>query len=180
MSVRGPRNRLRRNRSRLVGQRYRHVGARRFAAHSNYRSVTGRRGTGFLTQVFEFLYGLERDSGRDNSDRQLIDPVGRHVAQELCCLRDVRDALRQEAHQPDTDCISRYGIVRENDLVEPSRGSRQRAIAFHADNSISDHKMNGHRRYDIDNALLNAAPVQEVLGLPILHTRHHSEHVLHA
>src|SRR5215831_8829867 len=58
-----------------------------------------RLGTGVLTQVFEFFYGLERGRRGDECSSQLIDPVGRHVAQELCCLRNVGNTLRQEAHQ---------------------------------------------------------------------------------
>jgi ribosomal protein S18 acetylase RimI-like enzyme len=40
--------------------------------------------------------------------------------------------------------------------------------------------MDRHRRHEIDNALLDAMPMQQVLRPPVLHAGHHAEHVLHA
>jgi hypothetical protein len=46
-----------------------------------------------LTQALEFLYGLEWGRRIEDLGGHLVDPLGRKVAEEPCCFRNVRNAF---------------------------------------------------------------------------------------
>src|SRR5579872_3291306 len=50
----------------------------------------------------------------------------------------------------------------------------------HCPNSVCDHEVNACRSADIEDALVNAMPMQKVLGPAILQAWHHTEHVFQA
>jgi hypothetical protein len=52
------------------------------------------------------------------------------------------------------------------------------AIAFHADDAVDDGQLRGAGQGDVDNAVVDAAPVQLVLGPAVADTRERAEQVL--
>jgi hypothetical protein len=63
-------------------------------------------------------------------------------------------------------------IVGENDGPEWSRSAVQRSISFHGHGTIRVYKMNRDGgRANIQNALLNSAPVEDVFRPAILNAR---------
>src|SRR4030088_1408084 len=65
-------------------------------------------------------------------------------------------------------------------LPSRPRCAVQWAVPLHRQDRVCDHKMNRHRGADVENALLDAVPVQNVLGPAIPASWDHTEHVLHA
>ena len=78
------------------------------------------------------------------------------------------NAIRFEAHQPGAGRIGRNWVVRQNNCPEEAGAPVKRTVSFHCDNGIGDYEMNRRRRTDIQDALLNAFPMKNVLGQPYL------------
>jgi hypothetical protein len=74
----------------------------------------------------------------------------------------------------------RLGHRPEPDTPKRPWRSVQWAIAFHSHDRICDHKVNRHSGADVENALLDAVPVEDVLGPTVSASGDHPEHVLHA
>ena len=90
------------------------------------------------------------------------------------------DTIWIETHQARTREIRGYGIVGENYLSEMPVSSVQWPVAFHRNNAVRDDEMHWSRRANIENAAVDALPMQNVLGPAILRAGHYTEHVLHA
>src|SRR3989442_1278236 len=106
------------------------------------------------------------------------DSISREVSEEPGAFGEVRNALRRKTHQSATGSVSGHRIVGHHNLVHPSFSPLQRPIAFHYLDSISYHKVNERSRADVQDALVNPMPVQDVLRPTILHPRHDTEHIL--
>ena len=78
-------------------------------------------------------------------------------------MADVDDLVRIKSHQTCAGRIAGNGIIGKHDLAEWAGSAIERAIAFHRDNSIRDNKMNWNGGADIQDALLNALPVENIL-----------------
>jgi hypothetical protein len=82
-----------------------------------------------------------------------------------------------KAHETCAGCVCRDGIVGEHDLPKLAGISLQWSISFHSDYSISYYEVNRNCGADVENALVNAAPVEEVLWPAVLHARHDTKHI---
>ena len=77
--------------------------------------------------------------------REQIDPACVAVSEESRGLRKVTYAFRNEAHQPGAREIRRHGIISQNDGVQVSMGSVERAVAFHGNESIGNNEVRANR-----------------------------------
>ena len=84
---------------------------------------------------------------------------------ELLALaeNEVADLFRIELHQSTAGRIDGEKIVAHDDDAHRFRGAVERAVAFHGDDAIDDGEIRRARESDIDDAVVNAAPVQFVL-----------------
>ena len=92
---------------------------------------------------------------------------------------NMNDAAGLHAHEPRTGCIGGDCVIGQNNTPKRSRCAVQWAIPLHRHDRVCDHKVNPHRGADVENALLDAIPVEDVLGPAIPASRNHAEHVLH-
>ena len=111
--------------------------------------------------------------------REQIDSAWVAVSEESRGLREVIYPFRNEAHQPGAGEIRRHGIIGQNDLVQVSMGSVQRAVAFHGNDSIGNHEVRPNCRADVENASLDALPMENVFWPPVDGARNYAKHVLH-
>src|SRR5262245_594198 len=58
--------------------------------------------------------------------------------------------------------------------------SVERAVAFHCDDRVSDHELRTDRGTNVENACVNAGPVDDVLRPAVTGPGHNAKHVLHA
>jgi hypothetical protein len=93
----------------------------------------------------------------------LLNQLGRRVAEELRRLMDMDHAIGFETHQSGAGSIGGDRIISQNDTPKPPRSSVERTIAFHRHDCVCDHKTDRNRGADIENASLNTAPVENVL-----------------
>jgi hypothetical protein len=89
-------------------------------------------------------------------------------------------AVRFEAHEPRTCRIGSDGIIGENNSAEGPWRSIQWTVAFHRHDRVCNHKIDRNRGADVENALLDAVPVENVFRPTISASRDDAEHVLHA
>ena len=99
--------------------------------------------------------------------REQVDFVRAAVSKESRSLCQVIDALRKEAHQPGASEIRCHGIISQNDGVQASMASVKRPIAFHGDDSIGDDEVRPNRGADVENASLDALPMENVFWPPV-------------
>src|SRR5271165_3847574 len=85
-----------------------------------------------------------------------------------------------EPHQSCAGGIGSDRIVREHDLAERTSSAVERSIAFHRYYPVRDHEMDRNGGTQIENALLNALPVENILRPSVSCARYYAEHVLHA
>jgi hypothetical protein len=97
---------------------------------------------------------------------RLVNEIWRGVAKEMGCVMDVRDTIRFKAHKPGAGCICSKRIVCENLGSRVTGQCRQCSISFH--DTIGDHKIKRDGRANIENALLNSAPMED--GFSVSHT----------
>lgn len=119
-------------------------------------------------KVPEFRNDREWDRWSPQRFPELIDTGDGRVAKKLPALMNVCDAIRLEAHQTGTGCVSSYRVVGKHNTPEWSWSPVQRPISFHCHNGVSNDKVNRNRSTDVENALLNPLPVQQVFGPAIL------------
>ena len=78
------------------------------------------------------------------------------------------DRERVNVHQRTTRCIGSQWIVGEDDTPEMTSRTMQRPIALHRFHSIRDNAMDGNRRGEFDDGVVDPLPVQDVLR-PAVH-----------
>src|SRR5688572_30461580 len=89
------------------------------------------------------------------------------------------DAARIETHQTGTGEVRGHGVVSENYLAEISVSAVQRPVAFHGNDTIRNDEVHWHCGTDIENAPMDALPMQNILGPAILRAGHYAKHILH-
>lgn len=102
-----------------------------------------------------------------------IDPLMRPIPEKMRRPIQMPDTIGIEAHQTRTGEVRSYGIVSENDLPEMPMRSVQRPVTFHDNNAVRDDEVHWRRRTDIEDASVDALPMQNVLGPAILCARHY-------
>ena len=133
-----------------------------------------------MAQEFKLGNNLKRHAWRSHCFTGLINQLGARIPEELGCLANVDDAAGIHAHQPRTGCIGSNQVIGQNNTRKRPRRAVQWTIAFHRHDRVCDHKMNRNRGADVENALLNTVPVENVLGPAIPASRDDAEHVFHA
>src|SRR5271157_4853857 len=109
-----------------------------------------------------------------------VDECRRSVAQKSRTLADVHDSSGFEPHESRTGCIGSDRVIRNNNLPKRTSSAVKGSVAFHGLNAVCDHEMDRNGGAQIEDALLNALPVEDVLRPSISRTRHYAKHVLHA
>jgi len=107
------------------------------------------------------------------------DAFKRSVPQELSRLSQVVHAQRVETHQAGAHEIGGDGIVSQHDPPEIARRAMQRPVALRADDPIGYDEMRPNSGIDIEDASINALPMQQVFRLTVGSARCHPEQVLH-
>src|SRR6266542_1466578 len=64
-------------------------------------------------------------------------------------------------------------------LDSTNRGQVQGPVSFHRDDAVRDDEVHRYCRADIEDASVDALPMQDVLRPPVLRARDHAEHILH-
>src|SRR5208337_3698189 len=123
---------------------------------------------------------LKGSRGNIDGFSNQLDECRRSVAQESRTLADVRDSSGVESHQLRTGCISSNRIVGEHDLLQETSGAVEWPVSFHCHDAVRDNEVDRNGGAQIEDALLNALPVEDVLRPSISRTRHYAKHVLHA
>src|SRR5664279_3465247 len=109
-----------------------------------------------------------------------VDECRRSVAQESRTLADVRDSSGFEPHKPCAGCVGCNQVIRKYDLSHGTRGAVEWPVSFHRHYAIRDNEVDRNGGAQIEDALLNALPVKNILRPSISRARHYAEHVLHA
>src|SRR5664280_1759334 len=101
-----------------------------------------------------------------------VDECRRSVAQESRTLADVRDSSGGESHQLRAGCISSNRIVGEHDLPQETSGTVEWPVSFHCHDAVRDNEVDRNGGAQIEDAFLNALPVEDVLRPSISRTQH--------
>jgi hypothetical protein len=104
----------------------------------------------------------------------------RAVPEKMGCAIKMPNTVGIRAHQTGTGEVRGHGIVGENDLPEMSVTPLKRPVPFHGNDAVRYDEVHRRRCADINDAPVDALPMQHVLGLAILRAGHHAEHVFHA
>src|SRR5262245_44564187 len=102
------------------------------------------------------------------------------VAQEARRLTDVSNRFRDHAQGTSANDICGNEIIRKDNHVQLDLDTVKRAVASHCDDAVGDYEMRTHGCAYIENALVNACPVKNVLRPAVSTARHNPEHVFHA
>ena len=97
---------------------------------------------------------------------QVHDALGRTVTEELGRLSQVLNPQGVETHQAGADEVGGYGIIGQHDPPEIPRGAMQRPVALQANDPVGNHEMRRNRGVDIEDASIDALPMQQVFGQP--------------
>src|SRR5271157_5380028 len=108
-----------------------------------------------------------------------VDECRRSVAQESRTLADVHDSSGFEPHESCAGCIGSNRVIRKYDLSQRTRSAVEWPVSFHRNNAVRDHKVDRNSCAQIEDALLNAFPVENILRPSVPCARHYAEHVLH-
>jgi hypothetical protein len=100
----------------------------------------------------------KRTHGPWQSLSQLLDALDIAIAEKLGGLRQVRDAIGIESHEPRAGEVCRHRIVRHHYSPQISRRSLERSVAFHGDDAVRDHEMRGQGAVDIEDARGRSLP----------------------
>jgi hypothetical protein len=100
------------------------------------------------------------------------------IAKKPRTLANMHDAAGLEPHQASTSCVGGNWIVCPYDRAQRSPGAIEWSVAFHRHDPVSNHEMNWSGCAEIENALLDPFPVQDVLRLSVARAGDNPEHVL--
>ena len=102
------------------------------------------------------------------------------IAEEPRCFLYICDLLGHHADGPSRHYVRSNGVVGENDLVHSSRSAVERTVSFHANDSVGDDEVRADCRTDVQDALVDARPMQNVLRPTVTRPGNDAEHVFHA
>src|SRR5271157_2358592 len=106
---------------------------------------------------------LKRTRRSTDGFSDLVGEFRRRVTKESRTLTNVRDAAGFESHQPRAGPVGSNRVVCEHNLSQRTRAAVKRAVAFHRHNAVCDNEVNRNCGTSIEDALLNALPVENIL-----------------
>src|SRR5271166_1805039 len=109
-----------------------------------------------------------------------VDECRRSVAKESRALPNMHDSVGFESHQPGTGRVGGHRIISEHDLSQETIRAVERPVAFHCYNAVGDHEVHRNGGAKIEDALLNALPMENILWPSVSCARNNAKHVLHA
>src|ERR1035441_5600868 len=92
----------------------------------------------------------------------------------------MHDSVGFESHQPGTGRVGGYRSGGEHDLPQETSGAVEWPVSFQGHDAVRDNEVDRNGGAQIEDAFLNALPVEDVLRPSISRTRHYAKHVLHA
>src|SRR5664280_1326775 len=95
-------------------------------------------------------------------------------------LADVHDSSGFEPHESCEGCVGSNGVIRKHDLSHCTSSAVEGPVAFHRHNAVHYNEMDGNSGAQIEDALLNALPVENILWPSVSRARHYAKQVLHA
>ena len=123
---------------------------------------------------------LERSRRSVGGFSNLVDECRRSVAEESRALANVHDSAGSESHQTRTGCIRSYRIVRKHNHSQRTRRAVKGTVPFHRHYAVCDHEVDRNGCAQIEDALLNALPMENILRPSVSRARYYAEHVLHS
>src|SRR5437879_4917326 len=111
-------------------------------------------------EIVEFWQYRKRTRRGSYSFRQHPDTILAKVAEEMAPLREMPNLLRIKAHQSCARRVCRYRIIGKYNLAQLAGASLKRSVAFHCGNTVCDHEVDRNGCTDVEDALVNSAPVQ--------------------
>jgi hypothetical protein len=96
------------------------------------------------------------------------DPILVDVAEKSAGFFYMDNESRIEAHKPRAGRISRHRIIREDNSAKPAQFSLQRAVPLHRLDPVRNHEVHPDGGADIEDALVNSAPMENVLRPALL------------
>src|SRR6266498_249674 len=100
--------------------------------------------------------------------RDQVDPVIRAVPKKMRGPIEMPNAIGIEAHQSRTGEVCSHGIVGQDDLSKMPMSSVQGPVSFHRDDAVRDDEVHRYCGADIEDASVDALPMQDVLRPPVL------------
>lgn len=96
--------------------------------------------------------------------RDLLDAFRLRVAEEARRLGEVRHAERIDPHEARAGRVDRHEVLAHHDDAGGAGGALDRSVPLHADDAVDDGELaHGKGGVDVEDAVLDAAPVEEVL-----------------
>src|SRR5271166_730916 len=123
---------------------------------------------------------LKGSRGSIDGFSDLVDECRRSVAQESRALADVHDSSGFEPHEPCAGCVGSNRVIRKHNLSQRTSRAVEWPVSFHRYDAVSDNEVDRKGGAQIEDAFLNALPVENILRPSISRTRHYAKHVLHA
>src|SRR5664280_2205263 len=115
-----------------------------------------------------------------SSSSAASDVYKRQVPKESRSFAKVHDPVGAKPHQPRAGCIASHRIVRKHNLSQRTRVAVKGPVSFHRHDAVRDNEVDRNGGAQIEDAFLNALPVEDVLRPSISRTRYYAKHVLHA
>src|SRR5215831_14948623 len=81
------------------------------------------------------------------------------IANESASFSDMLDGIRFESQKTGENGVCGDGIIAKQNRVKFFGRAAERAITFHSDNPICNHKARTNGRTDIEDAFVNSSPV---------------------
>jgi hypothetical protein len=75
----------------------------------------------------------------------------------------VNDSVGFKPHQTRKDRVGSYRVIRNNNLPQRTSSAVKGAVALHGCNAVRDNEVDWNGCAQIENALLNAFPVEDIL-----------------
>ena len=131
-------------------------------------------------EFHKFWNLTERRGERPYGFANLVDVLRDSIAKKPCPFPNMRDPPGVEAHQSGAGGVRCYWIVSQHNPFQKPRSTVERTVALHGDDAVGDHKVDRNRCAQIENALLNAFPMQDILWSSVPRAGDNSKHVLHS
>src|SRR5271166_6618537 len=132
------------------------------------------------TEMLKLWNHLEGSRGSIDDFSNLIHQCRRSVAQEFQALANVHNSAGFESHQPRTGCVGSDRIVRKHYRSKRPRRAVERPVSFHCHNAVRDDEVNRNGGAEIEDAFLNAVPVEDILRPSVSCARNYAEYIFHA
>src|ERR1700683_698812 len=90
---------------------------------------------------------------------------------------DVFDLLWAELHDAGSSGVDGNGIVADNQNTASLGLTLNGAVSFHAHNAVNNGEVGADGGVEVEDGLVDARPVENILWPAIAASRNHSEHV---